>query len=270
MPLTWESIDNLAERYGDSFYLLDTEAFRDNYHEFLDAFRQSYPKVNIAYSYKTNYTPALCRAVNEMGGYAEVVSDMEYDLALRIGVPPTRIVLNGPLKSEHLLRRALLAGSIVNLDAPYEVAMVEKIAQEANTLASDGDRLAVGLRCNFDVGNDYVSRFGFDAQGPDLSAAFERLERLDNCSVAGLHCHLTTPHRSVESFALRTNKMLEICASLFGDRPPRFLDLGGGILARWTLNSADSLRCLCRSMLNMRRPSPHKLQRPFLIPRVPN
>ena len=216
-----------SEPVRRSFYLLDLEALRENYREFLDAFQMIYPKASVAYSYKTNYTPALCRAVHEMGGYAEVVSDMEYDLALRIGVSPNKIVFNGPLKSERMLRRALLAGSIVNLDALYEVSLVEGIAQEAS------DRpLAVGLRCNFDVGAGYVSRFGFDADGPDLRAAFERIERLDKCTIAGLHCHFTTPHRSIESFALRTTKMLDVCASLFGDHPPKFLDLGGGYFGK--------------------------------------
>jgi diaminopimelate decarboxylase len=152
---------------------------------------------------------------------------MEYDLALRIGVDPNRIILNGPLKSEAMLRRALLEGSIVNLDALYEVRSVENIAREA-----DNRSLAVGLRCNFDIGTDYVSRFGFDVDGSDLGEAFARLEGLNNCDVTGLHCHYTVPDRNVASYTVRTQRMLEICASLFGDRAPQFLDLGGGYFGK--------------------------------------
>ena len=162
-----------------------------------------------------------------MGGYAEVVSSMEYDLAIRIGVPPTRVVLNGPYKSEADLKKALVAGSIVNLDSYYEVALVEKIAQRAPKR-----NITVGLRCNFDIGTAQVSRFGFDVEGEELQCALERLTRLENCCVGGLHCHFTTPHRSLETYARRTTKMLELLALYFGDDRPKFLDLGGGFFGK--------------------------------------
>ncbi len=227
LKISWELLHKLEKKYGDSFYLLDIKAFRVNYREFLDSFQAIYPKTNIAYSYKTNYTPKLCQCVNEMGGYAEVVSSMEYDLAVRIGVPPQRIVFNGPYKSEADLEKALLAGSIVNLDSFYEVSLIETIAQRAPERT-----ITIGLRCNFDIGTGQVSRFGFDVEGEEFRSAFEQLTRLENCNVVGLHCHFTTPHRSVESYVRRTRRMLELCALCFGDDHPRFIDLGGGFFGK--------------------------------------
>ena len=64
----------LANEYGNAFYLLDTEAFRENYQELSAEFKKRYSKFNIAYSYKTNYIPDLVKIVNEFGGFAEVVS----------------------------------------------------------------------------------------------------------------------------------------------------------------------------------------------------
>ncbi len=227
MNISWELLYRLGEEYGDSFYLVDTKAFQDNYHEFLEAFRCIYPNTNIAYSYKTNYTPRLCQCVNAMGGYAEVVSSMEYDLALRVGVLPQGIIFNGPYKCEVDIEKALLAGSIVNLDSSYEVALVEAIAQR-----SPEHTMTVGLRCNFDIGTEKVSRFGFDVEGEKFKSAFEALGRLKNCRVGGLHCHFSTQHRSVESFALRTRRMLELSAFYFKDNCPQFIDLGGGFLGK--------------------------------------
>lgn len=227
VTISWELLHKLEREYGDSFYLLDIGAFQDNYHEFLESFRAIYPKTNIAYSYKTNYTPKLCQCVSEMGGYAEVVSAMEFDLAVRIGVHPQRIVFNGPYKCEVDLEKALLAGSIVNLDSSYEVAFVEEIAQRAPDCT-----MTVGLRCNFDIGTGQVSRFGFDIEGEELQSVFKRLGRLENCRVEGLHCHFTTRERSVESYTQRTRRMLEICAFLFGSDYPRFIDLGGGFFGK--------------------------------------
>ena len=90
MELSWQTLRDLERSHGAAFFLLDLDGFRTNYNEFLGAFRAIYPKSRIAYSYKTNYIPRLCREVDRLGGYAEVVSAMEYDLALRIGVAATR------------------------------------------------------------------------------------------------------------------------------------------------------------------------------------
>ena len=145
MALSWETLRDLERSHGEAFFVLDLQAFRRNYNEFLDAFRAIYPRSRIAYSYKTNYIPRLCREVDRMGGYAEVVSGMEYDLALRVGVDPTRIIFNGPYKREDDLERSLLAGSIVNLDADYEVAALEDIARRHPRRQADRG-LALQLR----------------------------------------------------------------------------------------------------------------------------
>jgi diaminopimelate decarboxylase len=227
MDISWQLLRELEVSYGDAFYLLDLVIFEKNYHEFLEAFRSIYPKSNIAYSYKTNYTPRLCQSVDGMGGYAEVVSIMEYDLALRIGVLPSRIIFNGPYKREADIEKALLAGSIVNLDSFSEVAIVEDIASR-----SPEQNMTVGLRCNFDLSTTEISRFGFDVAGEEFQAAFDILNRLKNCHVGGLHCHFSTSNKSLESYALRARKMLELVAYHFGDTYPQFINLGGGFFSK--------------------------------------
>lgn len=228
MQLSWKTLNELEYDFGEAFFLLDVQAFRKNYEEFLDAFRVIYPRSRIAYSYKTNYIPRLCWEVDRMGGYAEVVSSMEYDVALRVGVDPRQIIFNGPYKSEHDLERALLAGSVVNLDAYYEVDLIEAIGRRHPQA-----ELKVGLRCNFELEDHHSSRFGFDAgAGGDLYEALKRLESIDNCVVAGLHCHFSSGHRSVESYVRRTRRLLELSASCFPRQPPHFIDVGGGYFSK--------------------------------------
>ncbi len=229
MELSWKTLRDLERRHGAAFFLLDLDAFRANYNEFLSAFRAIYPRSRIAYSYKTNYIPRLCREVDRLGGYAEVVSAMEYDLALRVGVDPTRIVFNGPYKREDDLERALVAGSIVNLDAEHEVALVEAIAQRQPQA-----RLTVGLRCNFALEDTRSSRFGFDVEDAGLAAALARLRRIDSCAVAGLHCHFSTGQRSVRSYAERTRRLLDLAGRSFQGHAPRFINVGGGYFSKMT------------------------------------
>ena len=108
--LTRDIIAPLRAEYGEAFYLLESEQFQKNFIELRDGFRKVYPNFNIAYSYKTNYTPKFCRLVYEMGGYAEVVSEMELDIAKRVGVPANRTIWNGPIKNVEVMETFLADG----------------------------------------------------------------------------------------------------------------------------------------------------------------
>lgn len=222
MRLQTARLLELAREYGDSFYLLDLDRFVANYADFTQAFARHYPNVRLAYSYKTNYTPAICERVRDLGGYAEVVSIMEHDLALRLGNAPADIIFNGPLKRAADLERALLGGALVNLDAPYELDILDAIAGRTTQL------LRVGLRCNFDIGRP--SRFGLSAEG--VAEAVRRLRRHENVRIAALHCHYDTPQRSLESFTHRAETMIGLARHHGLLDALEMIDLGSGFFSR--------------------------------------
>ena len=93
-------IKSLIEKNGTPFYLFDEKGFIDNYRALEDTFKKVYPNYRICYSYKTNYTPYVCNLVKNLGGLAEVVSDMEYTLAKKLGYADPQIVYNGPSGAE--------------------------------------------------------------------------------------------------------------------------------------------------------------------------
>ena len=134
MEISIEKLRALSERYGDAFYLLDSKQFEDNYQRLKRAFTKIYPHFNIAYSYKTNYIPKLCKIVDRCGGYAEVVSDMEMEIALRIGVKPEKIIWNGPVKNYEKARQLLIAGGTVNLDSMEEINEIKKSLQNIRNI----------------------------------------------------------------------------------------------------------------------------------------
>ena len=220
MDLNWNLLEKLSKQYGESFYLLDSKRFAQNYDNFIESFRRIYPKTNIGYSYKTNYIPKLCSIINKKGGYAEVVSEMEFDLAIKIGVPAKKIIINGPYKDKKSLEKYLLQGSLVNLDSFQEVIFVKEIA-----VAHPKSKLNIGLRCNFDINNELVSRFGFDITNKEFHSMFKKLQKIDNINIKGLHCHF--PNRDLESFKIRTDKLINVAKKLF-IVPPAYLSIGGG------------------------------------------
>jgi diaminopimelate decarboxylase len=223
MALDIATYRQFAHEYGDAYFLFDERCFVKNLGEFLEAFRAYYPRTALGYSYKTNYLPRLCQLVHAAGHYAEVVSTMEYELARLLGVPGEKIIFNGPLKQEPELTRAMLDGATINLDGPEELALVLQIAA-----LHPQQQFSLGIRCNLDLGDNRISRFGFDAASRDLDAAVKQLRSQSNCTLAGLHCHLSTAGRTIESYRLRTQKLLALANRYFPEEPPRYLDIGGG------------------------------------------
>lgn len=98
--LTDSELKDIVLRYGSPLYLFYENEFRANFAHLCEAFRAVYKNYIPAYSYKTNYTPYVCGIVKEMGGYAEVVSDMELYLAKKsvITIPEYSIMVPAKVK----------------------------------------------------------------------------------------------------------------------------------------------------------------------------
>ncbi|MBP5368813.1 MAG: pyridoxal-dependent decarboxylase [Bacteroidales bacterium] len=213
----------LSAKYGSAFYLLDTQQFKKNFIELKSAFATIYPNTNIAYSYKTNYIPALCRIVDELGGLAEVVSDMELNIARKVGVKPYNIIWNGPYKNPQEFENLLLEGGQVNLDSFYETELLKTIAKNHPEKI-----LNVGVRVNFAINDNTVSRFGFDVESKEFFDTLSAINQLDNVKLLGIQCHYAT--RRLETWRPRAEKMLELLDRI-GIVPPR-IDLGGGLYGK--------------------------------------
>ena len=222
-------VEKLKKEYGDAFYLLDSRQFRKNFQELRNSFASIYPNFNIAYSYKTNYTPKLCKIVNELGGYAEVVSEMEMELALKIGVKPESIIWNGPVKNQKELERFLLLGGIVNIDSLNDLNLVKQVIAD-----NQSNTFKLGIRVNYDVGDGVISRFGFDISGQDFKECLEYVSSTSNVEFNSLQCHFAK--RSAEYWPARVKGMVELIDKI-GIVPKR-IDLGGGIYGKM----ADSLK----------------------------
>jgi len=224
LNLTSEMMSELCDVYGNAFYLLDSKKFSNNFVELSNEFKKIYPNFNIAYSYKTNYTPKLCKIVNDNGGYAEVVSEMELEIALRIGVKATKIIWNGPIKNQDKIKQLLLMGGTVNIDSVFEIETIKKIAHQ-----NPNHRLNLGIRCNFDVGDGVISRFGFDIDSIEFEQALDFIKNIENVHLINLQCHFAK--RNVEYWPARAKGMATLALQVkerLGYIPDR-IDIGGGL-----------------------------------------
>lgn len=180
-------------------YVFQEAAFVENYRRFEECFTRLYPNYRVSYSFKTNYTPYVCSLVKKLGGYAEVVSMMEYRLAKKVGYTDDKIIFNGPSKET-------FPNCILNVDNLDELAIAPN--------------QKLGIRVNIDVGQNFVSRFGIT----DLDEAF----RIAGDRIVGIHCHISQA-RSLQAWEKRTKIMLEIADRYFPEGKLEYIDLGSGM-----------------------------------------
>lgn len=223
-----ETLDALTGKYGSPLYVFDEESFIENYRKLYFSMRSKYENYNIAYSFKTNYAPYICQIVKELGGYAEVVSLMEYNLAKKIGFSDERIIFNGPVKTGAGII-ALNRGSIVNADNLAELELMCEAAKEAKR-----DNLKIGIRVNINVGQDFVSRFGIHEN--DMEKAFLLAQKY-GVKIAGLHCHISRA-RGLDAWLERTESILRI-SDRFMPEGPDFIDLGSGMYGEMDKSLAE-------------------------------
>ena len=216
--------EKIKSKYGLPCYVFDEKAFRDNYLDLLNSLRREYVKYEIAYSYKTNYAPKICSIVKALGGYAEVVSDMEYDIALAVGYSSEKIVYNGPFKGIRL-EEHLLKGGILNIDNLDEIDRICSFASGHKNV-----KIKVGIRVNINVGQSFISRFGIDSDSKDMDIAIGKLKVFNNIKLVGLHCHIGQS-RGLEAWKSRTLQMLEL-ADKYIEGIPEYLDLGSGMFGK--------------------------------------
>lgn len=220
---SFELINNLGKDLGNSFYIFSKTIFLNNLLQFRTAFNQYYPNTELSYSFKTNYLPAACKITKEEGLLAEVVSELEYNLALKLGFDGSQIIFNGPLKEEKELINAFKQGSLIHFDSYSEIIILKKFLS-----TNPNVKVKCALRCNFDIGEEKRSRFGFDVESGEVEKVYKELFMIRGCLPIGIHCHFSTNHRSLTSYKLRTHKIIELSKKIFKEHTLEYIDVGGG------------------------------------------
>lgn len=228
------AVSDLVEKYGSPLFVFSERIMVNRYRELRDLFSLHYPKFQLAWSYKTNYLDAVCKVFEREGAWAEVVSELEYEKALRLGVSPTRIIFNGPYKPKSALLRGLKGGSRIHIDHFDELALLEKVAERL------GMKPEVGLRINFSIDSlPGWEKFGFNLETGQAWAAVKRLVRGGRLKLAGLHCHIGTSVLEPTAYRDASFKMVRLANRLRDEMglTMKWIDLGGGFASGNPLHS---------------------------------
>ena len=229
------SVDSLIEKYGSPVFVLSEKSIRNTLQEAWQAFSTRYPKVQFAWSYKTNYLDAVCKIYHQEGSWAEVVSGFEYQKALKNGIDGSKIIFNGPDKTSEDLTLAIRHNSLIHIDHYDELYMLIDLSKQL------GIKPKIAIRVNMDTGiYPQWDRFGFNYENGDAWDALNRIMISNAFDLVGLHTHIGTYIMTASSYRTAASKLANLVVSL--DRKYnhtiQYIDMGGGFASKNTLRGA--------------------------------
>lgn len=229
------SVKDIIAKHGSPCFVISETQIRKTYQQANRAFKTRYPKVQFAWSYKTNYNDAVCNVFHQEGSWAEVVSGFEYQKAILNGVPGNKIIFNGPDKSAEEITRAVDLGSYLHIDH------FDELYQLSDYLNTSNKKAKVAIRVNMDTGvYPMWDRFGFNYENGTAWNAIIKILSNPNMELVGLHCHIGTFMLSANAYAVAAHKLCDLAMAIknkYG-KVIQYLDLGGGFASANTLKGS--------------------------------
>jgi diaminopimelate decarboxylase len=237
-PITHIDDNGVADmigEFGSPLFVISEKTIRETYKKAKHAFTTRYPKVQFAWSYKTNYLDAVCRVFHSEGSWAEVVSGFEYDKALLNGVKGSQIIFNGPDKNDEDLKKAVENDSLIHIDHFDEMYSILALSETM------GKKPKVAIRVNMDTGvYPMWDRFGFNYENGDAWDAINRIMVNEKLDLVGLHTHIGTYMMSANTYKIAAGKLADLAYGIekkYGVHI-KYIDMGGGFASQNTLKGA--------------------------------
>lgn len=220
----------IVEEVGTPFYLYSYDLLKKNYDAYVEGFKKIQPI--ICYAYKANSNLAILKALKEWGAGADVLSKGELYKALRVGVPPQKIIFNGNGKREDEIEYAITNDILmINADSCEELSIIDRIS------AKVGKRTRVALRINPDIDpkthpsiatGKKRSKFGI---GIDTAKDGYRFAMgLENIEVIGVHVHIGSQITTISPFIESLRILIDLLIKLKEDGIDlKYINLGGGL-----------------------------------------
>jgi diaminopimelate decarboxylase len=233
---------DLAAIYGTPLHVLNRDRLSATALDFRWAFEAAYPgKVTVHYALKCNAVPAVVETVRSAGLRAEVMSEFELSLALRLGFSGNDIIVNGPCKPEAFLVRCVDAGvRLIVVDSLEELHALHGVCVRLDTTADillriNPNYTPRGMNQGASTGNRKACAFGLDLVGGEVEKALALFHVVPRVRFRGFHVHIGTGIRDCRDYgrALRRLTPAVHSARAMG-LSVDVVDVGGGFAAPTT------------------------------------
>lgn len=232
-------VTELAKQYGTPLYIVDEALVRQRAREYVEAFRASGLKFQVAYASKAFSVMAMCAIAEQEGLSLDVVSDGELYTALKAGFPAQRIHFHGNNKTPDEINMALDAqiGCFV-VDNFDELALLNALAGDKGVKVNVLLRVTPGVEAHT---HEYIStgqqdsKFGFDVESGAAFRAVREAHELPNMELLGVHSHIGSQIFEVDGFEVAASKVAQFALLVREELNVTFpvINLGGGFGIRY-------------------------------------
>lgn len=230
---------SLAATFGTPLHVVDESRLATTATSFLQAMKDHYPGGSaVHFAFKCNPVPGVIQIVQRAGLKAEVVTDYELNLALKLGYSGADIVVNGPYKPDSLLRSCLEHNvRFIVVDALQELDKLDERCREEHRQADillriNPDFVPKGMNQGSATGSRKGCAFGLDFKGGEVEEALQRLGRLGNLRFQGYHFHIGSGIRRPDDYRAALEQLGRIVeTTLAAGFMVRVFDVGGGLAA---------------------------------------
>ncbi len=228
-------VKDLLKTYGSPLFVISERVIRQTFRDASRAFKTRYPKIQFAWSYKTNYLNAVCNVFHQEGAWAEVVSGFEFQKALQNGVPGDKIIFNGPDKRREELEVAIDKQALIHIDHLDELYLLKDLAKNRKK------PVRVGIRVNMDTGvYPMWDRFGFNYESGEAWEALNKIIADPHLALVGLHCHIGTFMLTPNAYGVAASKLADMALRVKSQHQLviEYIDMGGGFASKNTLKGS--------------------------------
>jgi ornithine decarboxylase len=216
-PFESAHIERLVKQYGSPLLIVDCERARAQYRKLAKAL----PGVDLHYALKPLPHPAIVRSILALGGWLDLATTGEVQLAHKLGADPARCIHTHPIKRDIDIRNALAAGvKVFVADNPDEVRKFRRYRDQAELL------LRVSFRSP-GVVSDLSRKFGCD---PQDALELARLAASIGVRLRGLSFHVGSQAPDARMHVQAIGVCAELLAAMRREKlgPLDTLDIGGG------------------------------------------
>jgi len=238
-----ESCDvvDLAEKFGTPIFVVSESHVRENLRRYKQALAEHWRKgpIRIMCAFKAAPLLALRKVLSDEGSGCDIFGPGELEGAIRGGVPPEMISVNGSVKDREMIHRAVELGARVVVDSTRELLLCEEAARayarEARVMVRVKPFLKdLTLESDFLPGaeiRELTQMIKYGVPTSELKTLLSHVANSQHINLVGVHAHMGRHSKYPEVWEAWTRHSVEIIAQIrdqLSGWSPQQIDLGGG------------------------------------------
>lgn len=238
------SIYEIIKKYNSPIMIFNGERLKSLSTYLKNTFKKYYSNTDIHYAIKACYTPKVIEIFLKNEIKLEVMSEFEYKLAKKIGANTEELILNGPGKTNELLKIAIKDGvKTINVDSEDELEEVYNIAKKYNKVVK------IGLRVQPDVPEESFLKRGEKLGVDEKTGQAEKIVKMvmgnSYLKLCGIQFHSFINQKSETNIVNALEYVIKFILEMKKkyNFKPEYIDMGGGFatIDNWKKDGIEQL-----------------------------